>query len=90
MAPVDNPVASALDATLPVEDGFLTAEVGSFQRRTETPAAGVTTEFRFDDEEAGRSFFYNTLTNEGMYDQPPEWSQLEAAEAAKVGPHSQT
>lgn len=39
---------------------------------------------RFDDEEAGRNFFYNTLTNEGMYDKPPEWSQLEAAEEAKV------
>ena len=45
---------------------------------------------RFDDEEAGRAFFYNTLTNEGMYDKPPEWSQLEAAEAAKVNPRSQT
>mmetsp|Transcript_47598 Transcript_47598/g.131913 ORF Transcript_47598/g.131913 Transcript_47598/m.131913 type:complete len:677 (-) Transcript_47598:705-2735(-) len=39
---------------------------------------------RFDDEEAGRNFFYNTLTNEGMYDKPPEWSQLEAAEEAKA------
>ena len=28
---------------------------------------------RYDDEELGRSFFYNTATQEGMYDEPPEW-----------------
>lgn len=40
---------------------------------------------RYDDAESGRSFFYNAITQEGCYDEPPEWRMALAAQASSSG-----